>query len=461
MTKFSARRLLVAGAVLTGTAMLFAAQAQTPPEPGATPGVEIINISKNTPKFASVFPQVAVSRTNPNLVAVAWRRYGLPIDTNALREDRVAECHISISKDGGKTFTERNMMDVLRTPGGNGEPLLWGCNAPWIAIANDGTMYFGGALFTAGGVIQDEPKAGRAAVSVSYDSGATWSKMIPGIEISRFMPGMTGLEGGMEQHNTPWDGANGFVDPQTGTMYSMAGAYMAATDDKGKSFGTVYQGKGTSSAAFGNVVAARTVQQMEGANCPCLVVSVTSDKGKTWKEHLVAQKLQYSNQGTVRYPIAAADPAHAGHYAVGVYQPDHQSVKVYYTTDNGESWKMATPRPIPAGVASSNANQVAVGYTTDGRVLLTWRGFRNSGVFNTFVAMLTNDRFGPTIKVTPEPSIYPPLIYVGNYNPTNGGGDFTTWVTGNNEFAFVSTPYIPGGVAEDTYLAKVPLRLLQ
>src|SRR5262245_43747187 len=83
------------------------AVAQTPPEPGATPGVVLTNISRNTKKFASVFPQVAVSRVNSNLVAVAWRQYNLPIDTNALKEDRVAECHVSISKDGGQSFTDR------------------------------------------------------------------------------------------------------------------------------------------------------------------------------------------------------------------------------------------------------------------------------------------------------------------------------------------------------------------
>jgi len=132
------------------------AEAQTPPEPGLLAGISLVNISKNSPKFASVFPQVAVSRTNPNLVAVAWRQYNLPVDTNALEKDRVAECHVSISKDGGKTFTDRNMMDVLRTEAG---PRLWGCNAPWVGIASDGTMYFGGALFTAGGVVQIEPKA--------------------------------------------------------------------------------------------------------------------------------------------------------------------------------------------------------------------------------------------------------------------------------------------------------------
>jgi len=449
--------LIVAGA-LSG---IFVTSAQTPPEPGATPGVVLTNISKNTPKFASVFPQVAVSRSNPNLVAVAWRQYNLPIDTNALKEDRIAECHVSISKDGGQNFTDKNMMSVLRTPGGNGEPLLWGCNAPWVAIANDNTMYFGGALFTAGGVIQTEPKAGRAGVSVSTDVGSTWSKMIPGIMINRFMPGMRGLNGGMNQEDTPWDGANGIVDPATGTFYSTAGAYISATEDKGKTFGTVYEGRGTASAAFGTVVASRNVAARDGEKCPCLVVSTTADKGKTWTESIVARESAWSPSGTVRYPVSAASPAKAGNYAVAAYQPDHKSVKVYYTTDGAKTWKMATPKPIPPNIPLSTVSQVGVGYTTDGKILVTWRGFRNAGAFNTFVAMLDGDTFGPTVKVSAELSMYPPLTYAGNYGNGNGGGDFTTWVQGNANAAFVAFPYSPGGVALDTYLAKVPLNILK
>jgi hypothetical protein len=458
MKRNGSRMKLVIAAVLSG---MIPAVAQTPPEPGATPGVALTNISKNTKKFASVFPQVAASRVDPSLVAVAWRQYNLPIDTNALKEDRVAECHVAISKDGGQTYTDRNMMNVLRTPGGNGEPLLWGCNAPWVAIASDNTMYFGGALFTAGGVIQTEPKAGRAGVSVSTDRGATWSKMVPGIMINRFMPGMRGLNGGMNQEDTPWDGANGTVDPQTGTFYSTAGAYISASDDKVKSFGAVYEGKGTSSAAFGTVVAARNVPSREGEKCPCLVVSTTADKGKTWTESIVARAAEWNPSGTVRYPVAAASPAKAGNYAVAVYHPDHVSVKVYYTTDGAKTWKTATPKPIPPNISMNNVNQVGLGYTTDGKILVTWRAFRNPGAFNTFVAMFDGETFGPTIKVSPELSIYPPLTYAGNYGNGNGGGDFTTWVTGNSTAAFIAFPYAPLGEVLDTYVAKVPLNILK
>jgi len=457
-------RLKFRTALVTGAGVLIAilaAAGQTPPEPGLTPGVGLTNISKNTPKFASVFPQVAVSRANPELLAVAWRQYNLPIDTNALREDRIAECHISISKDGGQKFTDRNMMDVLRTPGGNGQPLLWGCNAPWTAIANDGTMYFGGALFTAGGVVQKEPKAGRAGVSVSTDMGAAWRKMIPGIMIDRFMPGMRGLGGGMNQEDTPWDGANGVVDPITGTFYSTAGAYMSASEDKGRTFGTVYEAKGTISAAFGTVVAARNVAKREGKNCPCLVVSTTSDKGKVWAESVVAEATEWNPGGTVRYPISAASPAKAGNYAVAVYEPDHRHLKVYYTTDGAKTWKVAAPKPELPTISITTVSMASVGYTTDGKVLLTWRGFRNPGAFNTFVAMLDGDSFGPTVKVSAELSIYPPLTYAGNYGLGNGGGDFTTWVQGNTSAAFVAFPYAPRGEILDTYLAKVPLAILK
>jgi hypothetical protein len=451
MTRKVWTAVLCAGAAYVATAL-------GADEPGLLDGIKVVNISRNTPKFASVFPQVSVSRADPKLVAVAWRQYNLPIDTNAVEKDRIAECHVSISHDGGNTFTDRNMMDVLRT---DARPRLWGCNAPWVAIANDGTMYFGGALFTAGGVVQAEPKAGRAGVSVSTDGGKTWSKMVPGISLDRFAPGLKGLNGGMEQQDTPWDGANGIVDPSTGTFYSTAGAYISASDDKGKTFGTVYQGKGTTAASFGTLVAAHTVNEVAGAKCPCLVLSKSSDKGKTWKDSLVAQAADYDKTGTVRYPVVAASPAQAGHYAITVYQPDHRAVKVYYTADGAETWKMAAPNPVSGKVAVATVNMSSTGYTTDGRILVTWRGFRNPGVFNTFVAMLDGDTFGPTVKVSPEPSVYPPLTWLGNYGSGTGGGDFTTWVQGSGDTVYVAFPYAPDGIAEDTYVGEVPVRLLK
>ena len=176
---------------------------------------------------------------------------------------------------------------------------------------------------------------------------------------------------------------------------------------------------------------------------------------------MVAQAADWNNGGTVRYPVAAASPVNPGSYAVAVYQPDHRFVKLYYTSDSARSWKVATPQPAASTIAVASVSQLGVGYTSDGRILVTWRGFRNPGAFNSFVAMLRGDTFGPTVKVSPELSEYPPLTYDGNYGGGNGGGDFTTWVSGNASDAFVAFPYAPRGEVLDTWLARVPLALLK
>ena len=64
----------------------------------------------------------------------------------------------------------------------------------------------------------------------------------------------------------------------------------------------------------------------------------------------------------------------------------------------------------------------------------------------------------PTGDLSPHSSSHEG--YMGNYGNGNGGGDFTTWVQGNNETTFVAFPYAPRGAVLDTWLGRVPLRLL-
>jgi hypothetical protein len=132
-----------------------------------------------------------VSRTDPNLVAVAWRKYGLPINTNADVGERTADCHVSVSTDGGRTFHDTNLMPILREHTGDPElptepaPGLWYCNWSWVSIGDDRTIYAGGAMFTPLGDRDwypergtDAPKQGRALVTVSRDDGQTWSPYV-------------------------------------------------------------------------------------------------------------------------------------------------------------------------------------------------------------------------------------------------------------------------------------------
>ena len=489
---------------------------------GSPPGKEIslVNISHTTEFFATAVPQVAVSRVDPDLVAVAWRKYGLPINTNAGAGpgERTADCHVAISTDGGTTFNDTDLMPILRQHTGDTElptepaPGLWYCNWSWVSIGDDRTIYAGGAMFTPLGDRNwypargtDAPKQGRALVTVSRDDGRTWSAPTFGIKISHFAPGLTGLgcsnnlpcvssPDGTDQWHTPWDNAMGVAAPRSGTFYSMAGGYVVTSDDRAETFGTVYRvqvpgwtfSRGKIDAS-GNMLVAPIIASSTplSATCPCLGVATSADKGATWTAQLLAEAGEFNPSGTgdtARYPFAAADPHVPWKYAVAAYTPDRKSVVVFSTEDGGATWKSAAvgPAPVPTGATIARAGKIAVGYTSDGKVLVVWRAYYapdnpnvagGPGPFDTYAALLHGNSFGPTIRVSPESSKYPTRTTMGagtpnaaNYNLNNGGGDFSTFITGNHQFAFVGFPYAPGDPDEsalDTYLAKIPLTMMQ
>jgi hypothetical protein len=281
----------------------------------------------------------------------------------------------------------------------------------------------------------------------------------------------------------------GVAAPRSGTFYSMAGGYVVASDDRAETFGTVYRvevpgwtfSRGKIDAA-GHMLVAPIIASATplAATCPCLGVATSLDKGKTWTAQLLAQAPDFNSSGTgdtARYPFAAIAPHTPWHYAVAAYTPDRKSVQVFYTENGGYTWKSAAVGSVPISAPIARAGKIGLGYTTDGKILVVWRGFQapddpsvpgGPGAFDTFAALLHGDSFGPTIRVSPQSSTYPVGTTVGStapnhadYNLNNGGGDFSTWITGSHEFAFVAFPYAPGGLVLDTYLAKIPLTMMK
>jgi hypothetical protein len=326
-------------------------------------------------------------------------------------------------------------------------------------------------------------------VTASRDDGKTWSQTTLGIKLASFAPGLTGLGGGTDPEDTPWDNAMGVAAPRSATFYSMAGGYVVASDDRATSFGTVYRvdvpgwtfSRGKVDVSGDKLVAPIIASSTPlGAACPCLAVATSTDKGATWTAHLLSQAGEFNSSGsgdTARYPFAAADPNVAGKYAVAAYTPDRKSVQVFSTENDGRSWKRAAVGPAPVSAPIARAGKIGLGYTGDGRILVVWRGFQapdnpsvpgGPGAFDTFAALQHGNSFGPTIRVSPESSTYPVATTVGSpapgaadYNLNNGGGDFSTWITGSSQFAFVAFPYAPGGQVLDTYLAKVRLTMME
>src|SRR6266480_4406602 len=80
----SAKRSLISGFAAVCLAMLGTHYDAAWAGPMVTwQGISLVNISQTSQFFTTGVPQVAVSRVDPNLIAVAWRKYGLPINTNA------------------------------------------------------------------------------------------------------------------------------------------------------------------------------------------------------------------------------------------------------------------------------------------------------------------------------------------------------------------------------------------
>jgi|SRR5579862_2073438 len=460
----------------------------------AADAISLYNISQNQSNFGSVLSEVKVSPSNSNLIAVAWRRYLLPINTNGDTVTRNADCHVSVSFDAGNTFRDTNLMPYLREPAvnvGEPEPNLYFCNQPWVAFGSDGLMYGGGSMFTPLGTIGPLPKQGRVMFTTSADSGLTWNAPTYGIRFNNFAPGLTGLSGGTAPEDTPWDGSNGFADPVTPTFYTTSGGYVTATNDHGNTFTTVYEltsqslpgwtvgSVGVMNAASGVLGAPFTASNtpITGAACPCLGYATSVNFGKTWSAHLVAQASQFNSTttgDTARTPFSASDPSAPGtRVAISAYTLDHKSVQVFYTQDGGTTWQSAAATP-PTGVTIATAGKPGVGYTLDGGILVVWRSYEvPNAVFDTFAALLHGNQFGPTIRVSPQSSKYPYLTmqaactaYVpppptgACYDTANGGGDFVTWITGNHDYAFVTFPYIPDAFHEDMYFAKIPLSMM-
>ena len=143
-----AKRSLIPGFAAVCLAMLGAHHDAAWAGPMVTwQGISLVNISQASEFLVTGVPQVAVSRVDPNLIAVAWRKYGLPINTNAGANpgERTADCHVAVSTDGGQTFTDTDLMPILRQRTDpemptQPEPGLFYCNWPWVSIGDDRTI---------------------------------------------------------------------------------------------------------------------------------------------------------------------------------------------------------------------------------------------------------------------------------------------------------------------------------
>ena len=317
--------------------------------------------------------KIAVDPTNPkNIVAISMGNlqvlpgYKPPVTagmTDKYHEvDRSTIPWLAVTHDGGTTWKVGEL------------PILSGkntrCPDPFVGVTKDG-------VFLAG----CEPREttgefyGGSAVMISPDKGDTWGKpaeIISSYSQARFAPGLKPRIGG----NSPWDGPDIYLDDATGTIYAKATggqtdidtgtpgkyrseSYLTASADGGKSFGTIYSfdsleypqsSSGAIAAGHGVVAvmyAARTVPASERATCPCQVLGISRDQGKTFSYHVmknVTPPLQ-SGMPSPEGPSGSSvsdlkiDPNKAGRMVFLKYTPTPKpQYEVAESDDWGQTW---------------------------------------------------------------------------------------------------------------------------
>jgi hypothetical protein len=373
-------------------------------------------------------PMVAVDPTDPkNIIAVAMGSVqriivdGKPAIGNS-EYHRTANSTITwlaVSHDAGMTW------DIRELPILSGK--LTRCPDSFADVTKDG-------VFIAGceprETASDPDYWGMSALMVSQDKGKTWGsvvQMISDYQINRFAPGLKPVSGAFPNEsptrvasNSPWDRPYTTIDDSTGVIYGFAHggsamvtpttrrsqAYITASTDGGRSFGTVYSwdspeypqsSRGISGTAGHGVVAvayiASSVPAGESATCPCAVLGLSRDRGKTFSYHVLKNIMPIAAQPEARGAQPAAgggragaggrgggggnsgltvismDPAKAGRIAMLKSEGPRYSVSI--SEDFGQTW---SPFVI-AGTApdATSFTKPAFEFSRDGVIGLMWR----------------------------------------------------------------------------------------
>ena len=269
-------------------------------------------------------PMIAVDPTNPkNMIAVAMgsiqQLHGKPATQGSTNQYHLVAGStinwLGVTHDGGVTWEVKE------------QPILSGklkrCPDAFADVTKDG-------VFLAGCEPRETDSVpdffGMSAFQVSTDKGKTWGPVVPMISdyhLDRFAPHLKPVSGGFPPGapdrvatHSPWDRPFTHIDDSTGVIYGVAHggataidtppnvrrsqAYITASTDGGRSFGTVYswdsteypqQSRGISAAAAHGVVAvtyiARSAPASQNAKCPCAVFGLSRDRGKTFSYHVL------------------------------------------------------------------------------------------------------------------------------------------------------------------------------
>jgi hypothetical protein len=311
---------------------------------------------------------------------------------------------LAVTHDGGFTWKTGEL------------PMLYTatqrCPDPFIDVTNDGN-FLGGCE-----IRQTTPGGTEGSyIMVSQDKGETWGPHVEmiGWNKDRFAPGLKPHVAGAAPYDRPFT----TVDLSTGVIYGVAQggsaeidggktkeqAYITASTDGGKSFGTIYAWDSNSdqypqtsrglgqAAAFGEVgviYPASSAPAAEKVTCPCPVFAVSRDLGKTFTYHIVTTAPRGTvhdggpfSPATVTSVMAglAANPTKKGQFVILDYIVDKTPrYELVTTNDDGQTWS----RPVFAGSTPEALWYVKpqIRFSRSGVLAVMWRAIYKDGTYD-------------------------------------------------------------------------------
>lgn len=417
---------------------------------------------------------------------------------------------IAVSHDGGDTwaFSQDDLRKIYEKNR---------CSDSFAGAGPDGTLYMGclaylnrGAADYAQGYAPNGEAHfyhGGSAIESSKDDGRTWSHPVwvhPALSPSLYAPTVHPV---FEQAS-PWDRPVFIADASTGTIYvsgsglawtvdpttvkrppenpnlpskgyegyppsteARSRTFIRASHDEGHTWGVIYPmdneqypggafaGVGGFSSAFGHLVVAYSASKVPGpeaAKCPCTVLGVSANDGKTFhytvlpqlpKEEAAAAAPAVGFFRRTRV-LVSADPTMEGRYAVA--QIDGRRIMLSLTEDGGKDW---FPPVLIAQLPSGDmVGHIAMKYSPQGNLGFIWKAMYRDHSFDLWSAVsLDHARTFKTVRVSHEVSptynrIRGNFMFGDDLSSLDMDADYLYAVWGDNRSGF-----------QGTWFAKVPL----
>jgi hypothetical protein len=343
---------------------------------------------------------------------------------------------IAVTHDGGNTWTFSE--DNFRKDFDKNR-----CSDSFAGATVNGTLYYGCIAYLDRGDA-DYKRDGYApngeahiyhggqAMAWSTDEGETWSDPVwvhPALSPQLYAPTVKPV---IEQAS-PWDRPIFVSDASTGAIYisgsgmaytvdpstlkpfeedpSIPGmgypgyppadvarnrTFLRASHDGGRTWGVIYTadsdeypgGRGGFSAAFGNLVVSYTASSVPTSlniTCPCTVLGISRDDGKTFTYHIAPalplSTTQAPQAGPGRGPagpMLSADPTKEGRYAIA--RQSGNQILVSLTEDGAKTWlPPVVAAEVPAGATFGHR---AMKYSPNGDLGLIWKVMYSDGSFD-------------------------------------------------------------------------------